>query len=97
MVAAGDAVSEKASQIGKELSERGIEIDFQVVFLEMEKGLFYPAKWLARRSFKKAVSGDFAASGRFYAAVSQVQSWLALFLMGFIVAAITETICGVNA
>lgn len=96
IVAASSAVAEKAGQIGQELSEREIDIDFKVVFREMEKGLFYPAKWIARRSFEKAISGDFAASGRLSAALSQVQSWLALAIMALIIAAIAQTICGVS-
>lgn len=96
VVAGNAATSEMAGQIGKDLSERDIDIDFTKVFSEMEKGLFYPTKWIARSSFKKAMSGDFAASGRFSAFISQVQSWLVFTLVGVIVAAIAVTISGVK-
>ena len=96
MVAASFATAEKAGQLGAELATRGINIDFAVVFAEMERGLFYPAKWLARSSFKKAVAGDFAAGGRLAAYISQIQSWLALALVGLVVAAVAVTVAGVK-
>ncbi len=96
MVAAGSATAEKAERIGRELADQDINIDFKVVFREMERGLYYPAKWFARGSFEKAMSGDFAASGRVTAYISQIQSWLALVLVGFVVAAIAVTACGVK-
>jgi len=72
MVAASEATGDKADQIGKNLAERDIEIDFKIVSQEMQRGTYYPAKWIVRRSFEKAISGDFAASGRVTAKISQV-------------------------
>jgi hypothetical protein len=96
IVAASAATGEKAEQIGKELATQDIEIDFKVVFREMERGIYYPAKWMVRRSFNKVMSGDFAASGRVAAAISQIQSGLAFVLVGFVVAAIAVTVCGIK-
>ncbi|WP_149364050.1 hypothetical protein [Rhodanobacter sp. T12-5] len=96
MVASSFATSEKSSQVGAELAARGIEVDFAVVFSEMERGLFYPAKWIARSSFKKAVAGDLAAGGRLAAYISQIQSWLAFALVGLVVAAVAVTVSGVK-
>ena len=96
MVAASFATAEKAGQLGAELAAQGIELDFTVVFREMERGLFYPAKWLARSSFKKAIAGDLAAGGRLAAYISQIQSWLALVLVGLVVAAVAATVAGVK-
>lgn len=97
MVAASFVTAEKAGQLGAELAARGIEVDFTVVFREMERGLFYPAKWLARSSFRKAIGGDLAAGGRLAAYISQVQSYLALVLVGLVVAALAVTVAGVKA
>jgi hypothetical protein len=96
MVAAGSATGEKAEQIGRDLAGQGVKIDFKVVFREMERGMYYPAKWMARNRFNKAMLGDFAASGRITARISQVQSWLALVLVGFVVAAVAVTVSGVK-
>lgn len=96
IVAANAATGEKAEQIGKDLAERDIEVDFKVVFREMERGTYYPARWMLRRSFNKAMSGDFAASGRITAAISQIQSVLAFVLVGFVVTAIAVTVYGVK-
>lgn len=96
IVAASAATGEKAEQIGKELAVQDIEIDFKVVFREMERGTYYPAKWMVRRSFNKVMSGDFAASGRVAAAISQIQSGFVFVLVGFVVAAIAVTVCGIN-
>ena len=96
IVAASAATGEKADQIGKDLAAQDIDVDFKVVFREMERGTYYPAKWIVRRSFNKAMAGDFAISGRVAAAISQIQSVLAFILAGFVVAAIAVTVCGVK-
>ena len=96
IVAANAATGGKAEQIGKDLAAQDIEVDFKIVLREIERGIYYPAKWMVRRSFNKAMSGDFAASGRIAAAISQIQSGLAFILVGFVVAAIAVTVCGVN-
>ena len=96
IVAAGAATGEKAEQIGRELAAQDINVDFRIVFREMERGTYYPAKWMVRRSFAKAIAGDFAASGRVAAALSQIQSGLALVLVGFVVAALAVTVFGVQ-
>lgn len=96
MVAASCATAERAGQLGAELAARGIDLEFSVVFSEMERGLFYPARWIARSSYKKAMAGDLAAGGRLAAYISQVQSWLALSLVGLVVAAVAVTVLGVK-
>jgi hypothetical protein len=96
LVMAGSASTEKAEQIGRELAELNVVVDFKVIFREMERGLYYPGKWFARSNFQKAMSGDFAASGRMAAHISQVQSWFAFGLVLLVMAAISVTICGVK-
>lgn len=96
IVATSTAAGEKAEQIGKELSERNIPIDFKIVFREMERGIYYPTKLIFKRSVDKAMSGDFSAAGRFAAAFSQIQSWLAFLLVSFVVAAIAVTACAIK-
>lgn len=96
IVSASAATGEKAEQIGNDLAAQDIELDFKVVSREMERGTYYPAKWMVRRSFNKAMSADFAASGRIASAISQIQSMLAFILVGFVVAAIAVTVFGVK-
>lgn len=96
IVAASVATSAKAEQIGKDLAERNLEVDFKVIFREVERGTYFPAKLMARCSFKKALDGDFAASGRIAAAIAQIQSLLAFVLVGFVVAAIAVTVFGLK-
>ena len=96
IVAASTASGEKAEEIGKELADRDIDVDFRIVFREMERGTYYPAKWMVRRSFNKAMSGDFAAGGRITALISQIQSALAFVVVGLVVAAIAVTAYGVK-
>jgi hypothetical protein len=95
-VAASCATSEKADEIGCNLSAQEVEVDFAVVFREMQRGLFYPAKWMARRSFKKAMKGDFAVGGRLAAALSQAQAWLTFLLVALVIAALAVTASGIQ-
>jgi hypothetical protein len=96
IIAASAASAEKSEAIGRELAERNVDIDFKVVFREMERGTYYPAKWIVRRSFEKAMSGDFAAAGRMSAGIAQVQSLLVLMQVGLAVAAIAACAFGVK-
>lgn len=96
ILSASSASAEKAEQIGRELAERGIEIDFKVLFREIERGTFYPAKWIIRRSCNHISEGDFAASGRQSAGIAQIQSLLVLAQVGFAVSAIAVIAWGVR-
>lgn len=95
-VAASCATSEKADEIGRSLADQDIEVDFAVVFREMERGLFYPAKWIARRSLRKAMEGDYAVGGRVAAALSQAQAWLTFLLVALVISALAVTAGGVQ-
>ncbi|MFC3552479.1 hypothetical protein ACFOLC_15855 [Lysobacter cavernae] len=96
IVSASSAAAEKSDKIGHALAEQDIDIDFRALFREMERGIYYPAKWIVRRSFNKAMSGDFAAAGRMSAGISQVQSFLVLAQAGFAIAAIATIARGVK-
>lgn len=88
VICSGCKSAEAAGKIGKESAYLDITLDFKTIFQEMEKGTYYPAKWIVRRSFKKAMSGDFAASGRLNARLAQIQSLVVFVQVGFSVAAI---------
>jgi len=45
IVGASSAAAEKADKIGRDLD---INLDFQVLFREMERGTYYPAKWIVK-------------------------------------------------
>lgn len=88
--------AEAAERIGRELADDEIELDFKVVFREIESATYYPAKWMVRRSFEKAMSGDFAASGRLSGKLAQIQSVVVFAQVGFSVAAIGVIGGGLN-
>lgn len=88
--------AEAAEKIGRDLAEQDIDLDFNVVFREIENGTYYPAKWLVRRSFKNAMSGDFAASGRLSGRLAQIQSIVVFAQVGFSLAAIGVIVNGLN-
>jgi hypothetical protein len=93
-IAASAAGAKEAEKIGAKLAKNNISIDFKVVFHEMEKGIYYPARWLVRRSLQKASAGDFAASGRLNAALSQIQTLLVAVQAVFAIAAAIVVACG---
>ena len=88
IVSASSATAERADKIGRDLSDQDIELDFRVLFREMERGIYYPAKWFVHRSYQKLMEGDFAASGRLSAGIAQAHGFLVLAQMGFALAAI---------
>lgn len=96
IIASGAAAGEHAEKIGHELAEQDIDIDFKVVLREMKRGTYYPARWIVQSSFEKAMEGDYAASGRMSAALSQIHSLLVFFEAAFAVAAVAVTACGVQ-
>jgi len=96
IVGASSAAAEKADKIGRDLAEQGVDIDPKVLFREMERGTFYPAKWIVRSSNEKVITGDFAAGGRISAGISQIQSFLVLIQVGLSVSAVAVIACGVK-
>lgn len=96
IVGASSAAAEKSDKIGRDLAEQDIDLDFQVLFREMERGTYYPGKWIVKRSYRKVMAGDFAASGRMSVGIAQVQSFLVLAQVGFALAAIATIACGVK-
>jgi len=48
IVGASSAAAEKADKIGRDLADHDINLDFQVLFREMERGTYYPAKWIVK-------------------------------------------------
>ena len=96
ITSANFAVSEKAAAIGASLDEQGIDLNFEVLFREIERGLYFPGKWLAQRGSKKVLAGDFAAAGRVSAAIAQVQGLLVIVQVLVSVAAIGVVAWGVK-
>ncbi len=68
----------EASAAGREIGEKFAEfdLDFKIVFGELEKAMFPPLKWFVRRSLAKAQSGDFAASARSFVKWAQIQGFV---------------------
>lgn len=74
LIAAGTTAAVEGAALGKDLEERGIEVDISRLFSETERALLWPGSLFARRAFAKAQSGDFAGPGRMYTKVAQVQA-----------------------
>jgi hypothetical protein len=87
IIAASAGAAKEAEKIGAKLGKKNIPLDIKVVFREIEKGIYYPARWIVRRSFTKAIAGDFAAAGRLSAALSQIQTLLVAIQACFAIAA----------
>ena len=64
--------------MGGEVASRGIVLDVTVIFKEAEKAILPPARWVVRRSFGKAASGDIVAAARTMTRLAQIQGMVAM-------------------
>jgi hypothetical protein len=80
IVSAGAATSEAAAQLGKGLEIENPEVAARVILGEISKATFWPARLLVTSAFRNVERGDYAAGGRLYARLVQVQSWLVVLL-----------------
>jgi len=70
-------------------------LDFSVVFAEINRAIFPPLRWIARRSFAKAAAGDLSAASRTMVAWAQVRGLLVLIqvaLLGWALCAIIRNL-----
>lgn len=85
-----------AVEVGKRLADDEIEIDFSIVFRELETATLLPMRWFVGRSLAKVKDGDFAASGRNFARCAQIQGLLALAVAGLVLWAIGLIVSGLG-
>lgn len=62
-------------------------LNFDLVLDQLERSTFWPARILVRRNIAKVRDGDFAAGGRLYAKLAQIQGYFVLAQMIIVVAA----------
>lgn len=74
---------------GKEIEEHPVPdgMPVEVMLDQMEKAIFWPAKYLVRRSNQKLLQGDLAAGGRLMLKLAQVEAWLAFAQLLTVIAA----------
>lgn len=73
LVVANAKASITSVELGAKAAEDSIDLDFKVIFDEIEKSIFPITRWLVRRSFKKVIEGDLVSSSRNFVRLSQVQ------------------------
>lgn len=86
-----------AAELGKAAAENSIELDFNVIFSEIEKSILPISRWAVRRSFRKAISGDLVASSRNFVRLSQVQGLITIAQALVTLFAIYELAAGFHA
>jgi|SRR5690348_6541728 hypothetical protein len=93
-VAGGTAAGVAGAAMGKDLADRGIDLDVATFFEETKKALYWPGTIFASRAFKKAQSGDFAGPGRMYVKISQFQALIVVIQASLSLAAAAVVVCG---
>jgi hypothetical protein len=78
MTVAAVASHDDGEALAKKIRESGNSFDTEVFAEEFQRGLFPWQRWLVKKSFKKARSGDVVAGARMIAKLSQVQAMLVL-------------------
>jgi len=91
--AAGGAAAESES-MGHDLADREVEINFKTVFRETEEATFPSMRRLVAASLRRVEHGDFAAGGRLYARLAQVQGFIVFVEVALAVAAALVLACG---
>jgi hypothetical protein len=87
---------EDGEAIGKQMVGTEGGMDVELFMTEYERGLLPPIRWIARSSMKKAKAGDFVASARLIAMLSQVQSLLVIIQSILAIAAVGGLAFGIK-
>jgi hypothetical protein len=96
VVAGASAGANIGREEGMRAAESGVQLDVSVVFAETERAIIAPMRWLVRRSFAKAVRGDFAAAARTFACLAQFQALLALAQAAIVLLVIAILTCKIT-
>lgn len=88
--------SARAAEVGRQAAENGLDLEFEVVFEELEAATLPPMRWLVGRSVGKVKGGDFATSGKNFARCAQWQGLIALAVALLVVLAIGLVACGLG-
>jgi hypothetical protein len=76
LVAAASAGAALGRKMGNENAERGIELDPDAIFSEMERAILPPMRRFVTSSFAKVKRGDLTAAARSFSVVAQIQGIL---------------------
>jgi hypothetical protein len=90
IVGSASAGAAAGREIGEQFDKQGPLEDIRVVFAEMFAALYWPASWLARKSFEKMQAGDINVGARRAYKLAQVQGFLAIGQALFILYAIYQ-------
>ena len=86
----------QAAEAGRRLADENVEINFSIVFQELQSAVVWPARWFVTRSQAKVLRGDFASSGRNLLRCAQAQGFLVLVTAVLLLAAVGTLIRGLN-
>lgn len=84
-------------ELGKEAVNNSVELDFNIIFGEVERSIFPMTRWLVRRSFRKAMNGDLMAGSRNFVRLSQVQGFITIAQAVVTIIAIYKLAAGFHA
>lgn len=92
------AVVSSSAEVGKKVKEQPIPPDMDIVLClsELERATLWPASLMVRRSNRKLLAGDFAASGRLLSTFAQIGAWLVFVQVLVSVAAILVLASGLQ-
>lgn len=92
------AVVASSVEVGKKVKEQPIpqEIDIVMFLTELEQATLWPARLMVRRSNRKILAGDLAASGRLLSTFAQIEAWLVFAQVLVSVAATLVLACGLR-
>jgi len=76
VVAAASAGAALGRQMGNENAERGVELEPEAIFSEMERAILPPMRGFVSKSFAKVRRGDLTAAARSFSVTAQVQGLL---------------------
>ena len=93
-IAAGTTAAAEGAALGKDLRERGVELNVPAFFSNIEQALFWPLSRFANRAFAKASDGDFAKPSRMYTKAAQLQALVVITQAALSLAAAVIIVCG---
>ncbi len=93
-IAAGTAAAAEGAALGKDIAERGVELDVPTFFSQITRALFWPLSAFARSSFAKVGAGDFAGPSRMYTKAAQIQAFVVIIQAGLSLAAAIAIVHG---
>lgn len=86
----------QAAEAGRRLADDNVDVNFSIVFQELQSAVIWPARWFVARSQAKVLRGDFASAGRSLLRCAQAQGFLVLVAAVLLLVAVGTLIRGLN-